>query len=133
MGYQFRRSGDRDTRDGANRNSSKPNPSDGMVQYRDKEGMEVHFSANRGKCKRGVASFVQSSIEGGKEPMVGVYERHTFVKGGANTSMGAASTDIVHPYSMLIECLSECRMLDRAPISTSLTGNKPITKLIQVF
>ena len=132
MGYQFRRSGDPDTRDGANRNSSKPNPSDGMVQYRDKEGMEVHFSANRGKCKRGVASFVQSSIEGGKEPMVDVYDRHTFAR-GANTSTGAASADIIHPHSVPIECLSKRRMLERTPISTSLTGNKPITKLIQVF
>lgn len=105
MGYQFRRSGDRDTGGSASRNSSKPNPSDGMVQYRAKEGMEVHFSANRGKCKGGVASSVRSIMEGGKEPMVGVYDRHTFARGGANTSTGAASADIVHPHSVPIECL----------------------------
>ena len=38
-----------------------------------------------------------------------------------------------HPHSVPIECLSKRRMLERTPISTSLMGNKPITKLIQMF
>ena len=64
--------------------------------------------------------------------MVDVYDRHTFAR-GANTSTGAASADIIHPHSVPIECLSKRRMLERTPISTSLMGNKPITKLIQMF
>ena len=60
-----------------------------MVQYQAKEGNEVHFSAN---------------MEGGKKPMVGVYDRHTFARGRVNTSTGAASADIVHPHYVPIEC-----------------------------
>ena len=45
-----------DSEDSYCRDSSKPNPYDGLVQHQIEESMEINFSDNKVKCKGGVPS-----------------------------------------------------------------------------
>ena len=102
MGYQFEWDGDQDPRGGASRNTSKPNSNNGLLQHCVVEGVEVHLSTDKGKCKGGLAATDQSSLGRGEEPMVELSDGQTLTEGGAYTGLGAPPTDIISPH--FVQC-----------------------------
>lgn len=58
----------------------------------------MHLSVDGNECKGGRAVFVGSRVDGGKDPMVGVFDEHADSKDGETYGVGINSSNFSKPY-----------------------------------
>lgn len=100
MGDQCGRSGYGDTRSDSCEDKGAANKGHGLVQRKIKECLEVHLFVDGNECKGGRAVFVGSCVDGGEDPMVGVFDGHADSKDGETYGVGINSSNFSKPYAV---------------------------------